>query len=138
MNLSKENFSKGFWEFLRVSRISQDNIAEACGVSASVVSSWKTGRGLPTYESLQALYNLGMSSNLMFGNVGGRDVELWRLFDLDNCKKLTEEEHGLVLSWWDSVLRDPDKTTAQKVHFFFVQANTFRGMIEDLKKKENV
>lgn len=135
MIIDCKKFSLGFEEFLRTSNVSQQKIAEACGVSSSVVSGWKSGRSLPTYESLQALYNLGMSANLMFGNVGGRDVELWSLFGLDGCPELSEEKDGLVLSRWDRVLRDPDKTTAQKAYFFFVQANTFREVLEDLKSK---
>lgn len=132
--IDKTPFSVGFAEFLKFSRFTQEQIAASCGVSASVVSGWKSGRGLPTFESLRVLYSLGMAPVLMFGGAGG---EFEKLFCADDFEDMGETEGSDLLRWWLSVLNDKNKSDVEKLYFFFMQANTLRGIIEDFSMSKN-
>ena len=126
----KTIFSSGFDEFLKRSRLSQESVSKKCGVSASVVSGWRAGRCLPTFESLKALYSLGMSPALMFGGIAGEYETLF-----GDLSKNSPPNDSDLLSWWHSVLVDENKSDIEKIYFFFMQANTLRSVIEDYFNK---
>lgn len=69
------SFSKGLEHFMKRCSISEKQIAECCGVSVPMVSNWLKSRNLPTFPSLQKLYNLGMNVTEIFSIPKGIDDE---------------------------------------------------------------
>lgn len=72
-----ETFSVGLNKFMDEKGFDQNKIADICGVSYPLVNGWVKRRGLPTYDSLKALYMAGMDPVLMFG-LDDKDKELLR------------------------------------------------------------
>lgn len=54
-------------DFLRRSGMTQYTLAEKLGCNQSLVATWTTGRGYPTYEKLCRLVEIGMKYEEIFG-----------------------------------------------------------------------
>lgn len=61
--------------FVKRTRLKQREIAEKVGATQGLIGHWAIGRGVPSYEKLGALIELGMTPQEMFGEeLGNRLV----------------------------------------------------------------
>lgn len=54
-------------EFLKRVRMTQYDLAEKLGCNQSLVAAWATGSGLPTFDKICQLIDLGISPTELFG-----------------------------------------------------------------------
>lgn len=57
----------GYQAFVKRTRLKQREIAEKVGATQGLVGHWAIGRGVPSYEKLGGLIELGMTAQEMFG-----------------------------------------------------------------------
>ena len=54
-------------KFLKRVRMTQYDLAEKLGCNQSLVAVWCTGKGVPTYDKICKLIDLGMTAEELFG-----------------------------------------------------------------------
>lgn len=65
-NNEKNVFPSGLKDFMSRCKIDEKSISKRCGVSLSLVYNWLNGKNIPTYKSLQKLFEMGMHPEEMF------------------------------------------------------------------------
>lgn len=101
MNKSQKNencnFGKGLKHFLERCSLNEKEIAKQCGVSLPLVYNWLNGKNIPTYKSLQKLYNLGMDQTEIF-SFPESHIEKNESIDNHNQSTLADLAHDLLFS----------------------------------------
>ena len=107
MNKSQNNennvFPAGFKDFLKRCKLDEKTISKKCGISLPLVYNWLKGKNIPTYKSLQKLFELGMRPEEMFCFCGSRVDENLQLENL-NQKNIDELKYSLINSYKRLVL----------------------------------
>jgi len=82
-------FCSGLKHFINRCNVSEKKISIECDVSLQLVYNWLNGKNIPTYKSLQKLYELGMNVTEMFS--APKDESAKDVF-LDNQNDITYED----------------------------------------------
>lgn len=91
-------FANGLKRFLERCKLNEKNIAKECSISLPLVYNWLNGKNIPTYKSLQKLFELGMNEHEMFMcPSSGTDNEN-RFIENQNQYTLDELQQSLVFS----------------------------------------
>lgn len=154
MNKTQKNeknaFPSGLKDFLSRCKLDEKDISKKCGVSLPLVYNWLNGKNIPTYKSLQKLFELGMLPEEMFcfvedheriesveqiNNLNQKDLKALKsclLFTSTRELTLTQIKNGLQNSFNDLKKDDKIKLLCRVLELEIATVEDINSIIKDV------